>query len=354
MEYPFASNQKGYAVFENKNGVLTAYNNFMETEARFIPTEEYSYYPPTELSKPMQITAFNRAGIQTQEDTPENLQGKLVNGVVYNNSVYLGGLFGNSDNVWLKGDIVGDKVIFKNGSPYGITGLYLSTCYYEKGNSAYNGKLIPANEDLVFSYSESDGEPYLYEPSVGFTVTQNPGELDTWGFWNNIYFGSEISRFYDVAMTPQVPTGINYSERNCALSFCISNISEDGEVMDPNRLFYRIFINDELYVLKIQGKDVAEIPYSYPSDAGGFVDGYREIPFEMLSTLNLKIEMDMVYYGGGVKTYSPGSIGEAKIENLNAEEYNNQNVYDIYGRKVTDGDLKPGLYIRNGKKIIVR
>ena len=46
---------------------------------------------------------------------------------------------------------------------------------------------------------------------------------------------------------------------------------------------------------------------------------------------------------------NPDAVNEITVKNEN-----NSNVYDLQGRQVKDSQLKPGLYIRNGKKTVIR
>jgi len=46
--------------------------------------------------------------------------------------------------------------------------------------------------------------------------------------------------------------------------------------------------------------------------------------------------------------------GVSAIDNVEAQKVNDNNVYNLQGINVNDKSLNKGLYIRNGKKFIVK
>ena len=364
-------NNEGFAIFTVKDGEMKAFNNYMEISTRFIPTEEYCYYPPVNKRiTTAELTSLNTKGITSGEDSPENVQGRLIDLVIDNDAIYMSGIAGNSANKWIKGTIEGDKVRFKNVSPFGRTGLYLSTYSIEK--SGDNNILMPVNEDLVFNYS-ADGFPYLSDANFGFMATAVPEESknmdDTFMnlFWCNVNFDAQIAKFEDIPMTPQEPYNIYYNSYiHNYLSFYISNISAEGYVMDPDQLYYRALLNGEPFTFAgeefgLQG-EVSEIPFnayylsSTSIDYGlnTFNEYQRVIAVPAISG-SAEWEIELIYYGGGEKRYSMGSSTMADVDQISIEPRIADNiVYDIFGRIVNPDNLTPGLYIKNGQKFIIR
>ena len=60
------------------------------------------------------------------------------------------------------------------------------------------------------------------------------------------------------------------------------------------------------------------------------------------------------FLGNGDVTLTLSLESSAGIEDVTADNYKEENVYDLNGRRITKKPLAPGAYIINGKKRIIR
>ena len=60
------------------------------------------------------------------------------------------------------------------------------------------------------------------------------------------------------------------------------------------------------------------------------------------------------FLGNGDVTLTLSLESSAGIEDVTADNYKEENVYDLNGRRITQKPLAPGAYIINGKKRIIR
>ena len=60
------------------------------------------------------------------------------------------------------------------------------------------------------------------------------------------------------------------------------------------------------------------------------------------------------FLGNGDVTLTLSLESSAGIEDVTADNYKEENVYDLNGRRITKKPLAPGIYIINGKKRIIR
>ena len=63
--------------------------------------------------------------------------------------------------------------------------------------------------------------------------------------------------------------------------------------------------------------------------------------------------------GNSAKTIKINVIGEDEsattgIKDFRMKENTDNSVYDLNGRKMNEDNLKPGLYIKNGKKVVIK
>jgi hypothetical protein len=169
---------------------------------------------------------------------------------------------------------------------------------------SFNGE-IRAYEDLngnTMQFSEKEeieaGRPYLVRPDDDIV---NP-------------------EFNDVTLGNVPAFNIEYNDHSFVATYSPKDLQTDG-----TQLF-----------LKSDGK------LYYPSIDGKRIKGMRAY-FE-------------VPQGADVKVYVGEEDDETDIENVQWSMFNGQsdNIYDLSGRKINSPLKKPGIYIVNGKKIIIK
>lgn len=112
------------------------------------------------------------------------------------------------------------------------------------------------------------------------------------------------------------------------------------------------------YLLTLQNIDshgIAKYRNYFNYDSRGFersANGYGRIVIPLEKEFE-KVEASAIYYVDGERkvattTYSSGisTVGEDPAANVNI-------MYDLTGRRVDSTSLQPGIYIRDGKKILV-
>jgi hypothetical protein len=175
-----------------------------------------------------------------------------------------------------------------------------------------------------------------------------------------------LDKVVETPATPAAPEIIyaptwNDAKNEGSFTFYDSAEGENYEYLNPNKLFYEVYINDK-------EKPFTFTAAQYPSD---FTENVTDVPFTHSSpklfasgnTRDIKfydhdwkaIGVQMIYRGAGeerrseiVWTYNT----TAGIKGI-IEVKKDAKMYDLQGRRI-HGNLAKGLYIKDGKKYLVK
>ncbi len=177
-----------------------------------------------------------------------------------------------------------------------------------------------------------------------------------------------ITKFNEVAATPADPItkSIDFSEWSSGISCTIPTVSSNGETLNPQKLFYTIWIEKDgeqtPYIFKAEmyygvEEDATEVPYNFNySSWDGSHNIYFQDPVEECANWT-KVGIQSIYYGGGECNKS----SVVWMENPNASGINDivagaqagkYVIYNIAGQRL-DAPQK-GLNIINGRKVVIK
>lgn len=388
LKYPYSFIQgreenysSGFAYFTRDGSEYIPYDNSMVCYTKMLPTDVIVSYPPADAEYvTCQMTSDAVSALADIREEGFEKQGRFVTAVYTDDAVYLRNVFPEGNRLWLKGYIEGDKVRFRRGdvvagrSMLGRLGTYTGEMAFATTVGTRCCYMItPSDEDLLFSYDAASGR--LYDSSVGFMASYDINVSDEFNYDSlmmpiPVYVNAEISRFEDVPMCPQTPADISgYDEMYYGYSgvqFYITDIDTSGRLMDTSLLFYRIKVDGEPVVIgpeewpSLTGP-TSDIPFNYLNDDNvdhGYnceIDGFkRRFSLRNISSIDrCKIEVEMVYYGGGKENFSGKAYLGADMISTDAVEEDTR-IFDLQGREVERDGLAPGVYISKGKKFVVR
>lgn len=179
-----------------------------------------------------------------------------------------------------------------------------------------------------------------------------------------IYSDFELINVPDGPLTPKAPEFLydtpcprdnkNYVTLNGSI------LSEEGPAMHYYNLYYRIYVDGKPYVYDYSyyGDPLTDIYMGYKgkSTRNRMHGSLIHIPYD--KQLDNAYAVMVYKYGDGLESISsPAPLRDAsKINDLISDNQDDMNtpVYDLSGRCVKRENLSPGIYIRNGKKFIVR
>ena len=379
--YPFYIDMSdGYAFFtETRNGDLVPVDNCMYYDTRIVPTGDNTYAPPSDATYTLsQILSLNM-GFWPFYDDVESFpkQGRFINIATKADSIYVKNLFPESGSLWLKGRLENGKAIFNRGDVVASRGevkrLGVYSWMMDDPSDPKKIMLSPVNDNLSFDYDPITNT--LSNPSAAFDGVADIDlnvKMDFYKLAYNkpsVYIDAEITPWENKPLTPQSPViiaklgVIDMFEQGPHAEFLLSDISQEGMLMDSERLYYHFTINDNIPVevtLKDNyGRDyvTADIPFNYSGHLNEqetcvIQNGYRWYVYYDSDDIE-KISIQLIYEAACDKRYSDLVTGIDEIAGPSPAT-ESPAVFDLQGRQVDPDRLAPGIYVRSGRKFIKR
>lgn len=257
-----------------------------------------------------------------------------------------------------------------------VTYKYFNSCHYwtesyaeGSRNSSYIVKTL--TEDIVFDYDSQ--KKWVHNPSCPIWVSDYiddeagwSGDMPVWP--TPIYLDFELMYAPEGPLTPQAPEFYLescpfYNQKYLILTGNI--FSKEGPAMHYYQLYFRIYIDGKLYEYRYQdGEPETDIWWQYGGKSiknGGHLLHYTHIPFDEAlfkrSFNNTYAVLVYKYEDGSEVVSEPAPLVDVSgVDEVFREDVDATNapVYDLSGRIVRPDKLAPGIYIRNGKKFMVR
>lgn len=175
-----------------------------------------------------------------------------------------------------------------------------------------------------------------------------------------IWRNPSITKWTETAGTPQkasVAAFGNFDENSGygGFFFFAPLFTTDSIYMNPDKVFYKIYLDDSLVSIKLENSSsevaTTEIPYNYNSKSGIMSDVYLHL-FLIYNQIKSKVGIQMVYRGGNEVHESEITwyeIASTAISERNDEKVNviSTNYYDLTGRRITKPEA--GIYIKSEK-----
>jgi hypothetical protein len=294
-----------------------------------------------------------------------------------NSNVYLKGVFEDVPDVWIKGDISGDKVSFKSQSlgTFSGTAAYFVpakaeevTEYYEAYDYYDTYTAYKPLDELVLTYDAAN-DIYTADEDFGF-IAYSTAEIEAEYIEYTLasYINPVIKKQGDVSNAkPQAPSFYAFEDYSDDESteyvfvFTLSKKSTDGDLLDSSKLFYNILLDGEVQTFEKDMYDVAEditdIPFGYTTE----YDFYEYSGLTMISiysegfdTIGVQtvyrpeegkeILSDVLEYS--IEKDEATIIGESTgINNIAVDKSVKSEVYyDLTGRRVANPEN--GLFIK--------
>lgn len=308
------------------------------------------------------------ADLQVEQYAMTNgIYGHLVKVGIDGQDVYMQGISESYlPDSWMKGTFVSDtKVYF----PLQVAGFYSTYLLYYCGTDL---EFVNPNYGGTYRYcwnAEDTGIIFDYDPETrSFTTDRGlvcNNSLDSLDRYER-FAKPTLRPWAEKAAKPADPAILECNDRffdaygitMVAVSIPCQDVQ--GNYLNPQKLFYRIYLDDdeeflfyqdEYVNLPIDGVD--EMPYLYTNGRSIFPNSYG---FYLYQGGFERIGIQSVYYGGDDRQETdifytvPVSVG---VEPVHSSQSTVQSeVYDLSGRRVS----KPtkGLYIQNGKKYLIK
>lgn len=269
---------------------------------------------------------------------------------------------------WYVGTVSGNKVTFKNSQFLGIDSYYdsyqwLATCTVERvydEDFDYYYWDPTMTDELVFDY-DAESKTMTAPANTGFLINSSKSVI----YYVESYINPRIFVFQEVAATPADPDityFYPYHEiyENAELDFSIPLTDNKGKYITPDKLSYRLYVDDELFTFDGEEYEtfdgqLTELPYGF-SDGTYIGSTYLRIFFDPAKNIGLQ----SIYRGAGVENVSNivyydiengeiykvdknGSIVDGLINRID-KSCKTAGTYDLTGRRA--GNNARGLLLK--------
>lgn len=367
--YVNTENQPQDLVFRNVDGVWIMDENTINDRpviaGMFNENNEWVVYSDWNMRfEPFHLTSQTPpSDLQTQEwsMTYGGMDGRMVNIGFDGDDIWLLGLAGEA---WVRGTVEGDEVKFPSEQFLGVNSqerlLYFYSANEEKRideNYGFEYTALVPQEYATFNYNRENNVMRCQNSIVINTGTTSLN------FYNALYSLPTIQIPSDnPSLIPANPIIELYNEFNPdwgmgSLYFLISKLNVDDQFIDTNNLYYRVYVDGELfYFLPDEYDDVEEpmcdVPFYFTNQSSisyyGANSHFFNFYFEGAENIGIQIiykdgeneyASDTVYTNGDIVT------GVDRVE-TNADAFPvKTEYYDLYGRLIQNPS--DGVYIKS-------
>lgn len=315
---PDSTSQTVKYVWRNDSIVLV--NTAQNSELLGMCTEAGEWYGYGDYIQ--QYTVFDQQPVAPKDETKATqmsityydsgqMCGRIKKAVREGNDIYIAGLNENIPSGWAKGTISGNKATFSGHQYMGLDSVTASYAFFEpvSHSMVWDSEIGESIENLTLA----DAITFDYDADKG-TLSTDSTFVTNQGFkiFNQVftYDGATLEPWTEKAATPLAVDAstmlyMPFSEEyGCGLlAFAPSEFDADGYILDANKLYYSIYLDDD--VLTIDPDDytlfpyeTTEIPFTY-SDMLDFVNyaGMRQV-YTFVTGID-RIGVQMIYKGGG-------------------------------------------------------
>lgn len=315
---PDSTSQTVKYVWRNDSIVLV--NTTQDSKLLGMCTEAGEWYGYGDYIQ--QYTVFDQQPVAPKDETKATqmsityydsgqMYGRVKKAVREGNDIYIAGLNENIPSGWAKGTISGNKATFSGHQYMGLDSVTASYAFFEpvSHNMVWDSEIGDSIESLTLA----DAITFDYDADKG-TLSTDSTFVANQGYkmFNQVftYDGATIEPWTEKAATPLAVDASTMSYMPFSeeygyglLAFAPSEFDADGYILDANKLYYSIYLDDD--VLTIDPDDytlfpyeTTEIPFTY-SDMLDFVNyaGMWQV-YTFVTGID-RIGVQMIYKGGG-------------------------------------------------------
>lgn len=315
---PDSTSQTVKYVWRNDSIVLV--NTTQDSKLLGMCTEEGEWYGYGDYIQ--QYTVFDQQPVAPKDESKATQMsityydsgqryGRVKKAVREGNDIYIAGLNENIPSGWAKGTISGNKATFSGHQYMGLDTVTASYAFFE-----------PVSHSMVWDSEIGDSiENLTLTDAITFDYDADKGTLSTdstfvanqgYKMFNQVftYDGATIEPWTEKAATPLAVDASTMSYMPFSeeygyglLAFAPSEFDADGYILDANKLYYSIYLDDDVLTIdpdeyKLFPYETTEIPFTY-SDMLDFVNyaGMWQV-YTFVTGID-RIGVQMIYKGGG-------------------------------------------------------
>lgn len=233
--------------------------------------------PQTDVATTLPATAtVQKYRIDMGSVWDSNDDSRIVDVAFDGNDVYVGGLYAELPNAWVKANISGDKATIDGKTYMGIDPstnyhVYASpsgkkTLYLEDYDYEYDS--VYFNKQLLLNY---DAEAKTLRADSGSNLLINAGKNVVYSI--NEYAAPSLSPWTEVPGAPMDPEITDYMDYDDdygygAMQIYMEKLTADGNLLDDNKLYYNIYFDGEPFTFYADeysnlSEDITDVPMTF-------------------------------------------------------------------------------------------
>ena len=265
-------------------------------------------------------------------------------------NVYIGGITDGAPDGWAKGHVNGNKVTFSGSQYLGVDTVNNAHVFFAPAGRKsiydpdydYTYDSVYVVKDVVFDY---DVTAKKISSDEGFIVNQ--GINDVYALAD--FFTPTVKPWIEKPGTPQNAyfyDFMNYDEEYGygGVQFYLSRISTDGEYLNPDKIYYNLYFDDDLFTFTPDEypeftEDVTDVPYGYvgsdvTSDGDNHIVYFYTTGFEKLGVKTIYKDGDK-RYESPIEWYYVDATGISKPTVSSSAPVNRVTYTDLSGRRLS-------------------
>lgn len=338
-------------------GVRSVYTGGGETHYSEIDWYNVAENEKVEITPPEGLETatytLTATDLQFGEDYPEEYKAEVQVGFA-GNDVYIQGLSKWITTAWVKGTIADDGTVT---FPKHFLGYF--DAWGIDMEIVFNGSVMTYDPETD-TFTTADGYTSTSTYQLEGETYEEPADVMT-----NVI----ITRAEDNPATPAAPQILSFALNEgygYMLEMNIPLEDVDGNPIFASQLSYQLFsrIGDQVSPITLEAsryeyatEDLTVIPYLY-TDYWEVMQGGETVyvhadGIETWEAIGAKT----IYTGGGETNESPITWYELKnsgVTTISVDDARSLQLYDLLGRRVDASNLRPGIYVSKGRKVVIK
>ncbi|MCF0214370.1 MAG: hypothetical protein HUK13_08050 [Muribaculaceae bacterium] len=282
---------------------------------------------------------------------------KVVNVGFTEDEVYVQGVSDEFPEAWIKGSLSEDKIVMQSGQCFGCDMMMGLNFYFCSGKIEYvmegeNVKdvIVTPIEEMVFDYDAETGAFETQDDFINMIYDPNypEGGVNFWGFYRAPKAKPLVWKA-DTPVDPQITfvEPYNPDTNMCLVVVRFDNVGVDGNYMNPENLYYNMYLDGEKYVFPADlyrlKEDTTDIPYTYETYNGievlppfFYIDFFQPMT-EVGAQLHYVFEGET--YSSNIVTFQVSGLDDVEVSDIQSVEY-----YNLSGIQVANPEN--GIFIK--------
>lgn len=330
----------------------------------------YSRYTPTSGTPLVAPEGLTTETYRLEYNSADGRQGHVIEVGFDGNDIYMRGASTTYPDGWFRGTFDGTTATFL---PQYSGNTEKSTIFFLPGRPVVPSEEAAGTYDPATLWEKTDALTFTYDAATKTFTSEGSlyvATSMTTPYYLEAYECPSFAPFSDKGAVPCDPKFVSYSDKYLNeygyfdIQFNLSPNDTEGNPLDLNKLFYRIYLDDEQMTFYTDDYsqfprygygDLEELPYDFTEGFDIMGPGYLSIYAHGVD----RVGCQLVYYGNGETTYSNITNYDVNTKKTDtvlvglgtvlSESATTLPAYDLNGRRASSNSR---IIITNGKKTI--